>query len=967
MRFRIGNFFDRWDRKSPDREAAGNAEWHQGGWLSKLLGNDRGVYEPATAGSGHLHLDGGRGCDTLELRFTSEEWAQIAVQQEVRQFATHLEENVTGAWGWHQPWSDTGLSSGSGGWTQGGWGSFLNRGWHHPWHGDLSVSYEFNSLNLTASNFEKLVVLVDGERIDLSDDTNSAPDAVDDMFETERGTPIAGSLFNNDTDADGDPLIVTEVNGADTQVDMPIVLPSGARLTVRSDGSFEFLPGETFDTEETFTYTISDGEATDTANVTIRVTNPENTPPVAGDDKFVTNDANPIAGKLLDNDTDADGDPLTIKEINGNPTFVGIPLFLDSGAEITVMPDGKFDYKPVPGWTGEDKFTYAVTDGKSSDMATVTITVGKSNNAPVAMDDFFFGPQNGEIRGNLLINDSDPDGDFLSVIGGTRILDEGTAEIGSNGDLSFMPVGGFLGPVTFEYEITDGVFTDTARVNIEINPVAEEPDARDDEATTQQDKEVLIDILSNDTPGGLLVTTALAESGQVLVGENGNLLYTPPPGFVGQDIIRYTVQDANGLTDGAMVTVTITPAEIQRPPVAADDFASTQLGIPINVFVLNNDFDPDGDVINIVDFEMGRFGSVIQQGDILVYTPIEGFVGEDSFEYTISDPLGQSDTARVTVSVVLPNQPPQAVDDFAFTNQGSAVSISVLDNDFDPDGEALSIVDFTTLTDNAGTVAQSGGSLIYTPAFGFVGQDMFAYTISDPTGNTDTARVSVSVNPINLAPQANDDFASTEPGVPVNILVLANDVDPDGDPLNLIDFPETTLFGGTVEAVGDALAYTPAFGFIGQDSFSYTIADAFGVTDVATVNVNVVEPVVDPPLSTLAIADASAEEGAGKLSFTVTRSGSLDEAVFVSYETVDWSAEAVSGLPLTGDFFSDAGTLVFNPGEVEKAITIDLLDDELAEDTETFLVRLSDATPDLSNIVDDMAIGTILDDDALLA
>jgi hypothetical protein len=186
------------------------------------------------------------------------------------------------------------------------------------------------------------------------------------------------------------------------------------------------------------------------------------------------------------------------------------------------------------------------------------------------------------------------------------------------------------------------------------------------------------------------------------------------------------------------------------------------------------------------------------------------------------------------------NEPPVAGDDTATTQAGSTVRISVLANDRDPDGDALAV---TSATDPArGTVTLNGdGTITYAPDGGFSGTDSFDYTVSDGQ-YTDTARVTVTVEARpNRAPVANADSATTARNTPVTIAVLANDHDPDGDPITLTGVTQPS--SGTASANADGtVTYTPATNSSGTVSFLYSITDGHGATVWGTVTVNVGEP-----------------------------------------------------------------------------------------------------------------------------
>jgi hypothetical protein len=253
--------------------------------------------------------------------------------------------------------------------------------------------------------------------------------------------------------------------------------------------------------------------------------------------------------------------------------------------------------------------------------------------------------------------------------------------------------------------------------------------------------------------------------------------------------------------------------------------------------VLANDSDPDGDPLTISGVTAPANGSVSASGATITYTPAPGFSGTDRFTYTIDDGRGGSATANVTVTVgAAPNQPPVAIDDAATTISGTPVSIDVLANDSDPDGDPLTIQ--SVGAPRLGTVAISGGAIVYTPAAGAVGTDAFTYTINDGRGGTATANVTVTITPPpNNPPIAVDDAATTAFATPVTIDVLANDSDPDGDALTIVSVTQPA--GGIATIENGRITYAPSRAFSGLDTFTYTISDGHGHSSSATVTVDV--------------------------------------------------------------------------------------------------------------------------------
>ncbi|MCL4862624.1 MAG: tandem-95 repeat protein, partial [Caldilineaceae bacterium] len=187
-----------------------------------------------------------------------------------------------------------------------------------------------------------------------------------------------------------------------------------------------------------------------------------------------------------------------------------------------------------------------------------------------------------------------------------------------------------------------------------------------------------------------------------------------------------------------------------------------------------------------------------------------------------------------------PNTPPVAVDDAVATQRDQPVTINVLGNDSDADGDPLTVSAIGAPLH--GTATTDGQTITYTPNPNFVGVDSFTYTVLDGRGGAATATVTVTVSGppgSNRAPTAGKDSATTAPGAPVIIDVLANDADPDGDALTITI--ATPPSNGTAVVESGKIVYTPSPGFVGTDSFTYIASDGKGGAATATVTVTVTD------------------------------------------------------------------------------------------------------------------------------
>jgi hypothetical protein len=165
-----------------------------------------------------------------------------------------------------------------------------------------------------------------------------------------------------------------------------------------------------------------------------------------------------------------------------------------------------------------------------------------------------------------------------------------------------------------------------------------------------------------------------------------------------------------------------------------------------------------------------------------------------------------------------------------------AVTISVLANDVDPDDDPLQVQSVRNGTNGSVTIVNNAGAVLYTPNPNFFGTDSFTYTVTDGGGNS-AATVTVTVTPLPDPPVANDDAAATPEQTPVTIGVMANDLDPDGDPISVTGVT-TPANGAAAVNENGAVTYTPNAGFSGTDTFTYTLTDGSG-TDTATVTVSI--------------------------------------------------------------------------------------------------------------------------------
>jgi hypothetical protein len=410
--------------------------------------------------------------------------------------------------------------------------------------------------------------------------------------------------------------------------------------------------------------------------------------------------------------------------------------------------------------------------------------------------------------------------------GGTLIRDDGL--------VTYVPRPGFVGGDKFTYTITDGAGGyDTATVSVTV-AAQTEPGLQDDSAVTVEGVPVQIRVLDNDGDGPLAVTgVGRPGHGKAQLNRDGTITYSPRRGFTGTDEFSYTVVDGNRGSDSARVTVRVRPRTAPEP---RDDAATTFQDTPVRVGVLKNDRDPNGDPLTVTSVTQPDRGSAaIDRDGTIVYTPEDGFTGTDKFGYSVTD--GRRGVGNATVVIaVLPRTAPEAKDDVATTQQGARVTIPVLRNDSDPNGDRLAITSATRPA--RGKVVVDGSRfIVYTPRLGFIGNDTFAYTVTDGNRGFSTATVTVTVQPRpepepdpNQAPTAHPVSLFLDDGTLTAVTVTGTGFDTGADPTSSGELqcdPPSQPAHGSVNAIGCQFTYQPpAGGFSETTSFTYTVTDA---------------------------------------------------------------------------------------------------------------------------------------------
>ena len=479
----------------------------------------------------------------------------------------------------------------------------------------------------------------------------------------------------------------------------------------------------------------------------------------------------------------------------------------------------------------------------------------------------------------------------------------GVADGITDGDKTFSII---LSPATSNDPIFDGQDPpDVTVTNLDVVPVNQQPEAHDDSDITSLGVAITTNVLANDLGLGdepLTVNiTQQPANGTAEATPDNQVTYTPNPDFDGQDSYWYEVCDQQGDCDVAGVTVVV-QAE-NGPPLAVDDSYTVAIDTVLEMDVMDNDTDEDGDILYLDSFETASVygGSIarIDNGtpsdtsdDQLFYLPALGFDDSDTFTYTISD--GElTATATVTVQVGVEENAPIANDDSYATGLDTPLVVTspngVLANDEDVNGTGLAAIIVSEPA--SGTLEFNGdGSFTYTPNTGFSGEDLFIYKANDGSSDSNEATVTITVTEINYAPVAVDDsytVGQLETLVVSSPGLMENDDDANGDELKtyVVSGPE---HGSLTLDEDGAFTYAPDGEYVGVDSFIYHVKAGSQQSNEATVDLHVLDQVAPTLAWALPILDGGVYD-VGKQAILLKLDAS-DNVKVESIELFRWDA-----------------------------------------------------------------------------
>ncbi|SMQ75451.1 Ig-like domain-containing protein [Agreia sp. VKM Ac-1783] len=679
---------------------------------------------------------------------------------------------------------------------------------------------------------------------------NNPPIAEPDQLGVRAGRTVVLPVLDNDSDPDGDVLTAT-LKGPQPSIGevQPILGGVAMQIIVSPDASGT----------GTFTYTADDGRggtADATVTLTVKAPGTNEAPVEKRVPKVLCEVASTCSYNVLPDWIDPDGDDMFVRSATA-----------DGANQVQFRADGELTFTALDPDPGRKIVTIVVSDGITDTEGTVAFEVRESGTlVPVTNADHVVTKAGQQVTVSPMANDYSPSGTPLrlakvnEVPGGTITPDYTTGTF----DFTSAAPGDYYA----QYLVTDGPKSASGLVRITVvgdTSADQPPIAVRDVALLTKGRSTLTDVLANDfdPAGGILavqsvqVPEGLGVSVEVL---EHRVLRITDTGISEPTSIRYTVTNGVKTAEGEVFIIPIPAPERLLPPVATDDTVTVRAGDVATIPVLDNDYSPNGDTITLAPALIAPLIDPAD-GDMFVAQNTLRFkagpVAKTVYAtYEVVDSQGQRDAGYVTIQIVGNdegvNSPPRPRDVTVRALEGTTVRIPIPLDGIDPDGDSVELVG----QDGAptkGRITEVGQSWLEYEAYPTsVGTDVFTYTVRDRKGAEASATILVGIVPsssANQRPYAVRDTVSVRPGRSVSVDVLANDSDPDGDPIaiqkNGLDVPDGMT--GKIER-GRVTVTVP--NKAGDYPVQYTIVDQYGATAVGQLLVSVSpDATLQPPIA----------------------------------------------------------------------------------------------------------------------
>ncbi|WP_306970462.1 Ig-like domain-containing protein [Arthrobacter oryzae] len=654
---------------------------------------------------------------------------------------------------------------------------------------------------------------------------NNAPVAKPDQFGIRAGKTTILPVLDNDSDPDGDVLTVRTPEGVKAGAVSPIYGSTGLQIAVPADKTGS----------ETFKYTVDDGRGLSaSADITLNIVPPgTNTAPRQKPNRnttLVVQSGKAVTQNILPDWMDPDGDDLFAVSVSSS----------DPLDQARIRPDGQLTFQDSGSGPGRKVLTVSVSDGQSTAEGKITVDV-RSPGAlpPIANADHVVAVAGSDTVITPLKNDSDPQGGTLRLAQASPDA-ESTATLNPD-QQTFTFNSRTLGAHYVSYLATNGPASAQQLVRVDVVAGTDEgaPVAVRDTALLPTGGDVLVDVLGNDSDpsGGVLVVQSVtADAGlpvSVAVLDHSVVRITDIRAE-GQLTVRYTVSNGRSSAIGE-IAVLMVPAQAKlQAPQAKPDEATVRINDVVTIPVLANDSDPNGSKLTLLpDLAQqpdAADGRMFVAGDQLRF--IAGPEAKTVYAiYKVQNASGQVDSQQVTIRIRARdddrNTRPEPRNLTARVVAGMTVKVPVPLDGIDADGDSVQLIGIDKAP-AMGTAVVRDGYLEFTAAGDAAGTDSFTYRVRDRIGAENTGTVIVGIAPPeanNQRPIAVDDAVDVRPGRKVAVEALANDSDPDGDPLSLVSDGFEAAPELQVEATDGAKVLFTAPAAAGNESISYRIQD----------------------------------------------------------------------------------------------------------------------------------------------
>lgn len=693
--------------------------------------------------------------------------------------------------------------------------------------------------------------------------------------------------------------------------------------------------------------TATNGEGSSSFVYDLNVTN-TNDAPIAGDTSVTTPEDTPIdvnASALVD-DVDA-GDQLTItidtQAAHGN----------------VVNNNGLLTYSPSENFFGTDSFTFMVTDTAGANAtATVELNVTSVNDiAVISNTTGVIYENNASVSGVITVVDPDVgeagliEQNATGTYGSFNILSDASWTYTLTSDQNALEEGETLLDSRLVTSI-DGMTT--AELNISVVGVNDAPTLDGANTTAESIKktsDLNLTVSANDVDNNAVVslTAASATGATVNFDANGSITFNAPT--AGAYTLNYTFSDEYNATVDGSIAVTVTNSDA---PVAGNDTATIDEDNNASIAILENDsddFTADENLTVTLETAPANGSAIIETDNTITYVPDANYNGTDGFVYKITDVDGGFATADVNITINAVNDAPVAVADANTTAEDTNVTINVVANDSDVDGDDFNITAVTQGANGSVTFDAASGTVTYSPDADYFGGDSFTYTIND--GNADTnATVSITVEAVNDAPVVSpisDIVINEDENTTIDVALVISDVD-DTNWTVTADTNDSMLVA--LNVVNDTLTLSPEANASGIAAINVHVTDNNGTTTDASFTLTI-NPVNDAPVVVNDTFNALANT-TNTVSWNILANDSDVDGDSLSVEACDATSALGATITLSGDTI-----ISYAVGDVNGTDTFDCnITDGTVSVTETVSVNVSNNhAPEANNLSFTMVVG----------